>query len=55
MKQGQEVGPARLGACDHISVVIRTTLLLVRTPDEMRGGWCGQFALYQHFESIRCL
>lgn len=26
-----------LGACDNISVVIRTTLLLVRTPDEMRG------------------
>jgi MFS family permease len=26
-----------LGAFDNISVVIRTTLLLVRTPDEMRG------------------
>lgn len=26
-----------LGACDNISVVIRSTLLLVRTPDEMRG------------------
>jgi MFS family permease len=26
-----------LGALDNISVVIRTTLLLVRTPDEMRG------------------
>lgn len=26
-----------LGASDNISVVIRTTLLLVRTPDEMRG------------------
>ncbi|HTK09934.1 MAG TPA: MFS transporter [Ktedonobacteraceae bacterium] len=26
-----------LGACDNISVVIRTTLALVRTPDEMRG------------------
>lgn len=26
-----------LGACDNISVVIRSTLALVRTPDEMRG------------------
>jgi MFS family permease len=26
-----------LGACDNISVVIRSTLVLVRTPDEMRG------------------
>jgi MFS family permease len=26
-----------LGAFDNISVVIRTTLLLIRTPDEMRG------------------
>jgi MFS family permease len=26
-----------LGACDNISVVVRSTLLLVRTPDEMRG------------------
>ena len=26
-----------LGAFDNISVVVRTTLLLVRTPDEMRG------------------
>ncbi len=26
-----------LGAFDNISVVIRSTLLLVRTPDEMRG------------------
>ncbi len=26
-----------LGALDNISVVIRTTLILVRTPDEMRG------------------
>lgn len=26
-----------LGACDNISVVIRSTLLLVRTPDTMRG------------------
>ena len=28
---------ALLGALDNISVVIRSTLLLVRTPDEMRG------------------
>lgn len=26
-----------VGACDNISVVIRSTLVLVRTPDEMRG------------------
>src|SRR6185437_2583524 len=26
-----------LGALDNVSVVIRSTLLLVRTPDEMRG------------------
>jgi hypothetical protein len=26
-----------LGALDNISVVIRSTLLLLRTPDEMRG------------------
>ena len=26
-----------LGACDNISVVIRSTLVLIRTPDEMRG------------------
>jgi hypothetical protein len=26
-----------LGALDNISVVIRSTLVLVRTPDEMRG------------------
>lgn len=26
-----------LGACDNVSVVIRSTLVLVRTPDEMRG------------------
>jgi MFS family permease len=26
-----------LGACDNISVVIRSTLALVRTPDAMRG------------------
>jgi MFS family permease len=26
-----------LGACDNISVVIRSTLVLVRTPDHMRG------------------
>jgi MFS family permease len=26
-----------LGACDNISVVIRSTLVLVRTPDSMRG------------------
>ena len=26
-----------LGALDNISVVIRATLVLVRTPDEMRG------------------
>jgi MFS family permease len=26
-----------LGACDNISVVIRSTLVLLRTPDEMRG------------------
>jgi hypothetical protein len=28
---------ALLGALDNISVVIRSTLLLIRTPDEMRG------------------
>lgn len=28
---------ALIGACDNISVIIRSTLLLVRTPDEMRG------------------
>jgi hypothetical protein len=28
---------AFLGAFDGVSVVIRSTLLLVRTPDEMRG------------------
>ncbi len=26
-----------LGACDNISVIVRSTLLLVRTPDELRG------------------
>src|SRR6185437_3634155 len=26
-----------LGALDNVSVVVRSTLLLVRTPDEMRG------------------
>lgn len=26
-----------LGACDQVSVVIRSTLILTRTPDEMRG------------------
>lgn len=26
-----------LGACDNVSVVIRSTLVLIRTPDEMRG------------------
>jgi hypothetical protein len=26
-----------LGALDNISVVIRSTLILIRTPDEMRG------------------
>ncbi len=26
-----------LGACDNISVIVRSTLLMVRTPDELRG------------------
>jgi hypothetical protein len=26
-----------LGACDNISVVVRTTLIQILTPDEMRG------------------
>lgn len=26
-----------LGACDNVSVIVRSTLLLVRTPDELRG------------------
>ena len=29
-----------LGGLDNISVVIRTALLLMRTPDEMRGRVC---------------
>jgi hypothetical protein len=26
-----------LGACDNVSVVVRSTLMLVRAPDELRG------------------
>ena len=37
---------ALLGALDNISVVIRSTLLLTQTPDEMRGRISGVNSIF---------
>ena len=40
-----------LGAADMVSVVIRSSLVQLETPDEMRGSQRGEFAFQQHRES----